>query len=292
MRVSDWVIAARSRELLQSSDLNTITIKMLIQKLQKEFDLDLSDRKSFIKNEVILFQKDESGNNEEEEDRCDDPVEDPNTVVTNGSDLNLNGESDEFIGKHSEIDDCADDDVVVDKIFIDYSLESAIESVESDDSRVVCEDLCLEFKDYSKFNLVDVEGGNGSSGSKRVQNDECLDEPDEVISFDENLFNFSHEVTVKSEAVEFVNCEAMRLEFKEFSSCQLIEMECETNVSSGIGIPTTEKNVKLGLCDDELVEYKILEVKRGRINQKIKSFADHAKTEGSKRVDRRKYSSV
>ncbi|KAJ4823735.1 hypothetical protein Tsubulata_042626 [Turnera subulata] len=65
--VSEWVIAARSRKVLRCSDINTTTINMLCEKMEEEFGLDFSGRKSFIKDQVILFlESDEVGSNENE----------------------------------------------------------------------------------------------------------------------------------------------------------------------------------------------------------------------------------
>ncbi|KAF6143437.1 hypothetical protein GIB67_029606 [Kingdonia uniflora] len=53
--VSDSDLIIRLREFLQSSDLNTTTTAIVRRKLEEEFDVDLSDKKAFIREQVDLF---------------------------------------------------------------------------------------------------------------------------------------------------------------------------------------------------------------------------------------------
>ncbi|KAJ4833221.1 hypothetical protein Tsubulata_041432 [Turnera subulata] len=111
---SDWEIIVRLGEILKCSDLDTTTIDMLCQKLQEEFGMDFSGRKSFIKDQVILFlESDEFWSSEDE---------DAKSEVTNGSDLNEKDENEDSFGKSYnfvEFDDGVlfGKEVVVDEIF-------------------------------------------------------------------------------------------------------------------------------------------------------------------------------
>ena len=52
MAVSDEQLVARLRQLLQVSDLQTTTEKMLRKSLEAEFGTDLTDKKPLIRQEV------------------------------------------------------------------------------------------------------------------------------------------------------------------------------------------------------------------------------------------------
>ncbi|KAJ4848568.1 hypothetical protein Tsubulata_028921 [Turnera subulata] len=93
--VSAWVIAARLRKVLRCSDLNTTTINMLCQMLEEEFGLEFWGRKSFIKDQVIMFlESDGRGSNKNEEI---DEEEEGKLDVTNGFDLIAKDENEDFI---------------------------------------------------------------------------------------------------------------------------------------------------------------------------------------------------
>ncbi|KAJ4845561.1 hypothetical protein Tsubulata_041281, partial [Turnera subulata] len=97
--VSEWMVAARLREVLRCSDIDTMTINMLCEKMEEEFGLDFSGRKSFIKDQVIPFlESDEFGSNENEEI---DEDEEANSEVTNGSDLIAKDENEDVIMSYS-----------------------------------------------------------------------------------------------------------------------------------------------------------------------------------------------
>lgn len=78
--VSESELIDRLREFLRNSDLNTTTTSTVRRQLESDFGIDLSDRKSFIREQVDLFlqtvqQDDEPQNDavEEEEDADDKP---------------------------------------------------------------------------------------------------------------------------------------------------------------------------------------------------------------------------
>ncbi|KAF9606974.1 hypothetical protein IFM89_030393 [Coptis chinensis] len=53
--VTDWEIMNRVGEFLGASDLNTTTTNVLRRKLEEDFGVDLSDKKSFIRDQLVLF---------------------------------------------------------------------------------------------------------------------------------------------------------------------------------------------------------------------------------------------
>ncbi|XP_054825296.1 upstream activation factor subunit spp27-like isoform X2 [Prosopis cineraria] len=74
--VSESELIGRLREFLRSSDLNTTTTATVRRQLEKDFGIDLSDRKAFIREQVDLFLQSEHEKPEEpadEEDQKDDP---------------------------------------------------------------------------------------------------------------------------------------------------------------------------------------------------------------------------
>ncbi|KAL9158105.1 hypothetical protein ABFS82_08G046500 [Erythranthe guttata] len=67
--VSDSELIERLREFLSTSDLNTTTTAIVRRRLEQEFDIDLSDRKAFIREQVDVYmqsQFESVANNEDE----------------------------------------------------------------------------------------------------------------------------------------------------------------------------------------------------------------------------------
>jgi len=78
--VSESELIERLREFLRNSDLNTTTTSTVRRQLESDFGIDLSDRKSFIREQVDLFlqtvqQDDEPQNDAVEEEDSDDKPE-------------------------------------------------------------------------------------------------------------------------------------------------------------------------------------------------------------------------
>jgi len=79
--VSESELIDRLHEFLRNSDLNTTTTSTVRRQLESDFSIDLSDRKSFIREQVDLFlqtvQQDDEPQNDavEEEDAADDKPE-------------------------------------------------------------------------------------------------------------------------------------------------------------------------------------------------------------------------
>ncbi|XP_028764154.1 upstream activation factor subunit spp27-like isoform X2 [Neltuma alba] len=77
--VSESELIGRLREFLRCSDLNTTTTATVRRQLEKDFGIDLSDRKAFIREQVDLFlqsereQPEEPEEPEDEEDQKDGP---------------------------------------------------------------------------------------------------------------------------------------------------------------------------------------------------------------------------
>ncbi|KAL2348420.1 hypothetical protein Fmac_002420 [Flemingia macrophylla] len=63
--VSESELIARLREFLRSSDLNTTTTATVRRQLEHDFGIDLSDRKSFIREQVDLFLQTEHSQNDD-----------------------------------------------------------------------------------------------------------------------------------------------------------------------------------------------------------------------------------
>lgn len=73
--VTDGELVERLRSLLRTSDLSTTTTAAVRRQLEADLDLDLSDKKPFIREQVDLFlseleneNKEEQGEEEEEEE--------------------------------------------------------------------------------------------------------------------------------------------------------------------------------------------------------------------------------
>ncbi|KAK1587883.1 hypothetical protein Q3G72_017894 [Acer saccharum] len=66
--VSDSELIARLQEFLRNSDLNTTTTAIVRRQLEKDFGVNLSDKKPFIREQVDLFLQSQFENAQEEED--------------------------------------------------------------------------------------------------------------------------------------------------------------------------------------------------------------------------------
>lgn len=64
--VSDSDLVARLREILRDSDLDTATAGSVRKQLEKDFGIDLSDRKSFVRDQIDIFLETLNQDNEKE----------------------------------------------------------------------------------------------------------------------------------------------------------------------------------------------------------------------------------
>ncbi|PPR84689.1 hypothetical protein GOBAR_AA36026 [Gossypium barbadense] len=64
--VSDSDLVARLREILRDSDLDTATAGSVRKQLEKDFGIDLSDRKSFVRDQIDIFLETLNRDNEKE----------------------------------------------------------------------------------------------------------------------------------------------------------------------------------------------------------------------------------
>ncbi|KAL5819533.1 hypothetical protein ACOSQ4_023375 [Xanthoceras sorbifolium] len=84
--VSDSELIARLQEFLRNSDLNTTTTAIVRRQLEKDFGVDLSDKKPFIREQVDLFLQSQFENAQEEEEDDDDQTAKVKSEQTDGSD--------------------------------------------------------------------------------------------------------------------------------------------------------------------------------------------------------------
>ena len=78
--VSDSDLVNRLREILRSSDLDTATAGSIRRQLEKDFGVDLSDRKTFVRDQIDIFletlpPKQEQEEEEEEEEEVGEESE-------------------------------------------------------------------------------------------------------------------------------------------------------------------------------------------------------------------------
>ncbi|XP_043708006.1 upstream activation factor subunit spp27-like isoform X2 [Telopea speciosissima] len=66
--VSDLELVERLHEFLRTSDLNTTTTAIVRRQLEEDFEIDLSDKKAFIREQVDLFLQSQLDKAEEEEE--------------------------------------------------------------------------------------------------------------------------------------------------------------------------------------------------------------------------------
>ena len=86
--VSDSDLVNRLREILRSSDLDTATAGSIRRQLEKDFGVDLSDRKTFVRDQIDIFletlppkQEQEEEEEEEEVGEESENVKEENDVV-------------------------------------------------------------------------------------------------------------------------------------------------------------------------------------------------------------------
>ncbi|XVF01199.1 hypothetical protein REPUB_Repub04eG0067800 [Reevesia pubescens] len=65
--VSDSDLVVRLREILRDSDLDTATAGSLRRQLEEDFSVDLSDRKSFVRDQIDVFLETLNQEHENEE---------------------------------------------------------------------------------------------------------------------------------------------------------------------------------------------------------------------------------
>lgn len=114
--VSDSELVARLQQFLKNSDLNTTTTGIVRRQLEKDFGVDLTDKKIFIREQVDLFlqsqfendQNDgENGEQQQQEDDEDDQTAKVKSEETDGSN---DAEAEEGDDDNGDDDDDADDE--------------------------------------------------------------------------------------------------------------------------------------------------------------------------------------
>lgn len=100
--VSESELIGRLREFLRSSDLNTTTTATVRRQLEKDFGIDLSDRKAFIREQVDLFlqseheqPKEEPEEPEDEEDKKDEAEPESEESEDSNEEMHGNEEGEE-----------------------------------------------------------------------------------------------------------------------------------------------------------------------------------------------------
>lgn len=66
--VSESDLLTRLREILSSSDLDTATAGSVRRELEKHFGADLSDRKTFIRDQIDIYLESQVANPQDEDD--------------------------------------------------------------------------------------------------------------------------------------------------------------------------------------------------------------------------------
>lgn len=116
--VSDSELIARLQEFLKNSDLNTTTTGIVRRQLEKDFGVDLTDKKIFIREQVDLFlqsqfenDQNDGGNEEqqEEDDGEDDQMAKVKSDETDGSDDAAVEEGDDDNNDENDNDDEANE---------------------------------------------------------------------------------------------------------------------------------------------------------------------------------------
>lgn len=106
--VSDSELIARLQEFLRNSDLNTTTTAIVRRQLEKDFGVDLTDKKLFIREQVDLFLQSQfendqnNGENNEEEADNDDQMANVKSEETDGPD---DGQAEEGGDNNDDDDD-------------------------------------------------------------------------------------------------------------------------------------------------------------------------------------------
>lgn len=100
--VSDSELIDRLREFLRNADLNTTTTAIVRRKLEADFEVDLSDKKWFIREQVDLFlQAEQERAAEDAGNSCEEP---------NHDDGDGNLKTEEADGENEDAEDGDDDD--------------------------------------------------------------------------------------------------------------------------------------------------------------------------------------
>jgi upstream activation factor subunit UAF30 len=97
--VSDSDLIARLREFLRSSDLNTTSTATVRRKLEEDFEVDLTDKKAFIREQVDLFLQSEQERLAEEAEPQDG--EDDQTAEIQSQQTNEDIDGDEKVEETS-----------------------------------------------------------------------------------------------------------------------------------------------------------------------------------------------
>ena len=97
--VSDLDLIARLREFLRSSDLNTTSTATVRRKLEEDFEVDLTDKKAFIREQVDLFLQSEQERLAEEAEPQDG--EDDQTAEIQSQQTNEDVDDDEKVEETS-----------------------------------------------------------------------------------------------------------------------------------------------------------------------------------------------
>ncbi|GMY11705.1 protein TRI1-like [Fagus crenata] len=97
--VSDSDLIARLREFLRSSDLNTTSTATVRRKLEEDFEVDLTDKKAFIREQVDLFLQSEQERLAEEAEPQDG--EDDQTAEIQSQQTNEDVDDDEKVEETS-----------------------------------------------------------------------------------------------------------------------------------------------------------------------------------------------
>ncbi|TXG59491.1 hypothetical protein EZV62_014064 [Acer yangbiense] len=93
--VSDSELIARLQEFLRNSDLNTTTTAIVRRQLEKDFGVNLSDKKPFIREQVDLFLQSQFENAQEEEDDDDQTAKVKSEQTDGSDDVEEEGEEEE-----------------------------------------------------------------------------------------------------------------------------------------------------------------------------------------------------
>ena len=78
--VSDSDLVNRLREILRSSDLDTATAGSIRRQLEKDFGVDLSDRKTFVRDQIDIFLETLPPKQEQEEEEEEEVGEESENV--------------------------------------------------------------------------------------------------------------------------------------------------------------------------------------------------------------------
>lgn len=116
--VSDEDLTEKISELLDKADLTTTTTSLIRKQLEQEFGIDLSDRKSFVREKVDLYlhghhqNQNEEGEGKEGNGKEEDEQEEPEVAAIDEENENddEDGEEREAIEAEEEEEDNGGDD--------------------------------------------------------------------------------------------------------------------------------------------------------------------------------------